>query len=223
MLKMETLRALKRGGRALMLAEIMKDINSKWTEIHPETIRRYLLEFKEENLVEKDENGWYLTAVGGEVLNVAEEITAYGYLSPKKLPQGTYYAKLALDVGILKRWHGTISAVIPGCGGIPTTLAASGIACSCGEFVPTVDQEQVHCTRCGRAYAKQYRVNLSELVKDSIVYGLVGGGITWSKKGAVAGVAVAILKNIAKPDVEYTTYQTPLYRPSDPPNDLLWT
>lgn len=203
MLKMETLRALKRGGRALMLAEIMKDINSKWTEIHPETIRRYLLEFKEENLVEKDENGWYLTAVGGEVLNVAEEITAYGYLSPKKLPQGTYYAKLALDVGILKRWHRTISAVIPGCGGIPTALPAGGIVCSCDEFVPTVAREQV-CTKCGMKYNRQYRVNLSELVRDSFVYGLVGGGITGDRKGAIAGVAVAVLKNLAKPNVEYT-------------------
>jgi predicted transcriptional regulator len=139
-LKAEILKTLRRLSCAT-LSEIMK--NLPWQGIHPETVRRYLLEFSSAGLVRvlNSEEGpiYELTTKGLNLVRfVISHVEEYG-----KVPWNDFASRsdfmelvhLSLKLGILKEVRGLISIITTGCAELPTGHLIAGIITP-NNFIP---------------------------------------------------------------------------------------
>jgi predicted transcriptional regulator len=156
-LKAEILKTLRRLSRAT-LSGIMKGL--PWQGIHPEIVRRYLLEFSSAGLVRvlNSEEGpvYELTKKGlNLVCFVISYIEVYG-----KVPRDDFASTphlmelvhLSLKLGIIEEKRGLLSIMTTGCGELPTGRAVAGIICPNNHFIDVTGSttpEYVVCPQCG--------------------------------------------------------------------------
>jgi len=142
MLKAEILKKLRELGRPSSLAEILRRL--PWANIAHETVRRYLWEFAEHNLVQIIEvNGvpyYRLTNHGFYMVDyVIKHLEDFGRVKWEEIVHNTYLSELvhlALELGVIEEKHCLISIVTKGCADIPTGYIVAGIITPENQFVP---------------------------------------------------------------------------------------
>jgi hypothetical protein len=155
MLKAEVLKLLKNLGKPADLATIVREL--PWAGIHPETVRRILLDFEAQKLVAKtmDVNGpvYSLTRIGLEMYTLITHVETYHRTKPEELYKSgftPYIVDLALQTNIIQQKHGQITRVTTGCIDLPAGTIINGVLCPNDHYI-TVEGKPLtlKCPVCG--------------------------------------------------------------------------
>jgi DNA-binding transcriptional ArsR family regulator len=180
MLKAEILKTLRRLGRAT-LSEIVKEL--PWQGIHSESVRRYLLEFKEAGLVYvlNADTGmpiYRLTKKGEDLVTfVISHVEEYGKVGWDHFASNPYLeelAEIAIELGIIEEKHGLLSIITTGCGELPSGRAVSGILCPNDHFVEvdgSTMPENITCPYCGERlkHVGQGKYVVAKMIKETVI------------------------------------------------------
>jgi len=115
-----------------------------WQGIHPETVRRFLLECEGHHLVSKayfDATPVYeLTKKGTQMVAlVIEHVEQFGRVKWEEVastPDIMELVNLALRLGILEEKRGLLSIITTGCEELPTYYVVAGVIGPHGNFIP---------------------------------------------------------------------------------------
>ena len=180
MLKAEILKTLKEEGRAT-LSEIVEKL--RWQGIHPEVVRRYLLEFKEAGLVyvlstDKGTPIYRLTKKGEDLVTLViyhvEEFGKAGWNDFATDPYLEELAEIAIRLGIIEEKRGLLNIITTGCGELPSGRAVSGILCPNDHFVEidsSAMPENITCPYCGERlkHVGQGKYVLAKMIKETVI------------------------------------------------------
>jgi predicted transcriptional regulator len=187
MLKAEILKALKRMGGG-SLADIVKAL--PWVNIHPETVRRYLLEFASAGLVyiESHDRGqpiYRLTGKGsGVVDHLIDPLLEFGQLKRHEIAVNDYIADLvdlSIRLGIVEEKHCLLRIITTGCGELQEAYFIAGVITRDGVFTPVEMEPPAYISLPDRRQLKHIGKGIylpREMVKEdpwSFALQLIGG------------------------------------------------